>query len=95
MQRRGRSSVKIIVENCVYMNGGDSAINFALRDIVLATFPEAELSFADSGAPAIAPYYPDITFIPLPSFKMDETFVVRLSKKLFGPYRKHLLVRTL
>ncbi|MEL6511730.1 MAG: polysaccharide pyruvyl transferase family protein [Pseudomonadota bacterium] len=87
--------MKIIVENCVFMNGGDSAINFALRDIVLATFPEAELSFADSGVPAIAPYYPDITFIPLPSFKMDETFVVRLSKKLFGPYRKHLLVRTL
>ncbi|WP_227271318.1 polysaccharide pyruvyl transferase family protein [Roseobacter weihaiensis] len=87
--------MRIIVENCVFMNGGDSAIGIALRDIVMDTFPEAELTFADSGFPDIARYYPDIDFIPLPSFVMDESAVVRLAARAFGKYRKYLFFRKL
>ncbi|MGB3553060.1 MAG: polysaccharide pyruvyl transferase family protein [Jannaschia sp.] len=85
--------MRIIVENCVFMNGGDSAINIALRQIVEETFPGAELIFADSGYPAIARYYPDYAFTPLPSFVMDDAPSVRLAARLFGKYRKHLLAR--
>ena len=87
--------MKIIIENCVFMNGGDSAINFALRDILLEAFPDAELIFADSGMPAIAPYYPDITFMPLPSFEMDRSFLIHLAERVLGRYRKFLLARTI
>lgn len=87
--------MKIIVENCVFMNGGDSAIGFALKKIVEDTFPEADLVFADSGMPWIAPYYPDIAFTPLPSFVMDDAPVVRAAKRVFGPYRKYFVARRL
>lgn len=87
--------MRIIVENCVFMNGGDSAINIALRQIVLDTFPDAELTFADSGVPVIERYYPDFDFVPLPSFVMDDSVVIRLAARLFGKYRKYLMVRKL
>ncbi|MEJ6395918.1 polysaccharide pyruvyl transferase family protein [Gymnodinialimonas sp. 2305UL16-5] len=85
--------MRIIIENCVFMNGGDSAINIALRKILLDTFPNAELKFADSGLPAIAKYYPEIDFIKLPSFEMDRSPLIRLAARMFGKYRKYLLVR--
>ena len=87
--------MRIIVENCVFMNGGDSAIGIALREIVTESFPNAELRFADSGMPSIAHYYPDIDFIPLPSFLMDHAPSIRLAAKLFGKYRRYLVVRKL
>ena len=87
--------MRIIVENCVFMNGGDSAIGIALREIVTESFPNAELRFADSGMPSIARYYPDIDFIPLPSFLMDRAPSIRLAAKLFGKYRRYLVVRKL
>lgn len=86
--------MRIIVENCVFMNGGDSAINIALRQILEETFPGAELLFADSGHPAINRYYPGFQFIPLPSFVIDDAPPVRLSRRLFGNYRKHFEVRS-
>ena len=87
--------MRIIVENCVFMNGGDSAINFALRKILLDTFPKADLTFADSGFPAITQYYPDFDFVPLPSFIMDRSLIIRLAQKMFGKYRKYFLIRKL
>ncbi|MEL7213957.1 MAG: polysaccharide pyruvyl transferase family protein [Pseudomonadota bacterium] len=85
--------MRIIVENCVFMNGGDSAINVALNKILLEAFPGARISFADSGLPAIARYYPEIDFIPLPSFVMDEAYLIRRARKRFGNYRKFYYTR--
>ncbi|MEM1428898.1 MAG: polysaccharide pyruvyl transferase family protein [Pseudomonadota bacterium] len=87
--------MRIIVENCVFMNGGDSAINFALRKIVTEAFPEATLTFADSGYPHIQRYYPEIDFVPLPSFVMERAGVIRLARRVFGKYRRYLAVRKL
>ena len=85
--------MKVIVENCVFMNGGDSAINHATRQILEKVFPGVEIAFADSGHPAIAAYYPDFRIIPLPSFEMDRAPAIRLARKILGRYRKFFLVR--
>ncbi|MEM9474831.1 MAG: polysaccharide pyruvyl transferase family protein [Pseudomonadota bacterium] len=85
--------MKIIVENCVFMNGGDSAIGFALKQIVEDALPEAEITFADSGLPAIARYYPEIDFTPLPSFVMEDAPLLQFLKKRLGAYRKYFVVR--
>ena len=87
--------MRIVVENCVCMNGGDAAIALSARAILGDAFPEAEIVFADAGHPAIAAYYPDLTFVPLPSFAIDRSPLVRLSGRLFGKrYRRHLANRT-
>ena len=88
--------MRIIIENCVSMNGGDAAINIATKKLLLDAFDHAEISFADSGFPAICQYYPDMKFIPLPSFVADGSPLMRLSGWLFGHrYRRHLANRSL
>lgn len=88
--------MRIVVENCVCMNGGDAAIALSAKAILEEAFPGAEIVYADAGYPAVAAYYPDLRFVPLPSFVIDGSPLVRLSGRVFGDrYRRHLANRSL
>lgn len=85
--------MKIIVDNCMFYNGGDAAINLATIQILQDFFPGAEISFADAGFPQICKYYPAQTILPQASFLMDQSPVIRWSRRFLGNGRRHFAFR--
>lgn len=71
------TALKIVVENSMFMNGGDAAIQIATKRILAAAFPDMQIVFCDSGYPAVAAYYPDFDIRPMVTSELARDLPMR------------------
>ena len=78
--------MRVVLTNCVSLNGGDAAILISISSLLRAEFgPNIEITVLDSQAGAARLYYPDLDFRQMPHYPQKRTgpgILGRLSRRL-------------